>query len=51
MVVTGSNVIHIGGRLGAPHAVLISGCALVAVAPKDADTDLRPVRRKAVLPV
>ncbi|GGU77094.1 hypothetical protein GCM10010211_48760 [Streptomyces albospinus] len=44
MVVTGSNVVHVGGWLGTPHAVLVSGCALMAVAVQDAAPNLLPVR-------
>lgn len=47
VVVTRSDVVHVGGRLGAAHAVVVRGDAPVAVSGQDAAPYLRPVRRQA----
>lgn len=48
MIVTGSYVVHVGCGLRTPHAVLISGCAYVAIPPENATAKVRPVLRKAL---
>lgn len=47
VVVTGPDVVYVGGGLDTAHAVLISGCAAMAVPDQDAASELRPVRRQA----
>jgi hypothetical protein len=46
MVITGSNMIHVGRGLDATHSVIVPEAASKAIAPQDALTDSIPVGRE-----